>query len=190
MKLSWIGPWVSRIDWCKGNWCGITYMVVRLSKTDKQSIFCVFRHNTSSGQIKDKCTHQNRHSHRCRGNNQAKVPEKLMTRCTGFTYFCAKLFNRLPNDIKETQDVNSFKGLDLEKRSHLIDQFRLFIYLKILYSICGRNPLISHCGWGKYIHTTVKEREKASFLKRSEVNILKKNFRDYTITQIWDRAPM
>ena len=44
-KLSWIGPWVSRIDWCKGHWCGSTYIVVRLtdicSKTGKKWIFCV-----------------------------------------------------------------------------------------------------------------------------------------------------
>ena len=31
VKILWIGPWVSRIDWCKGHWCGSTYMVVRLS---------------------------------------------------------------------------------------------------------------------------------------------------------------
>ena len=31
MKISWIGPWVSRIDWCEGHWCGSTYMAVRLS---------------------------------------------------------------------------------------------------------------------------------------------------------------
>ena len=46
-KTSWIGPWVSRIDWCKGHWCGSTYMVERLSnvssKTGKKCIFCVFR---------------------------------------------------------------------------------------------------------------------------------------------------
>ena len=75
-----------------------------------------------------------------------------------------------------------------KKKSHLIDQFRLFIYLKILYSICGRNPLISHCRWGKYIHTTVKEREKASFLKRSEVNILKKTYRKKS--EIWPRRTL
>ena len=27
-KISWIGPWVSRIDWCEGHWCSSTYMVV------------------------------------------------------------------------------------------------------------------------------------------------------------------
>ena len=43
MKFSWIGPWVSRIDWCEGHWFGSTYMVVRLSnissKTGKNSFF-------------------------------------------------------------------------------------------------------------------------------------------------------
>ena len=47
MKFSWIGPWVSRIDWCEGHWNVSTYMVVRLSdrssKTDKKCVFCVFR---------------------------------------------------------------------------------------------------------------------------------------------------
>ena len=47
MKFLWIGPWVSRIDWCEGHWFGSTYMVVRLSdissKTDKKCVFCVFR---------------------------------------------------------------------------------------------------------------------------------------------------
>ena len=42
MKISWIVPWGSRIDWC-----GSTYMVLRLSdirsKTSKKCIFCVFR---------------------------------------------------------------------------------------------------------------------------------------------------
>ena len=30
LNISWIGPWVSRIDWCEGHWWGSTYMVVRL----------------------------------------------------------------------------------------------------------------------------------------------------------------
>ena len=45
VKISWIGPWVSRIDWCEGHWCSSTYMVERLfnviSKTGKNYIFCV-----------------------------------------------------------------------------------------------------------------------------------------------------
>ena len=47
VKMSWIGPWVCRINWCEGHWCSSTYMVVRLSdiraKTGKKCIFCVFR---------------------------------------------------------------------------------------------------------------------------------------------------
>ena len=47
MKISWIGPWVSRIDWCEGHWFCSTHMAVRLanvsSKTGKKCIFCVFR---------------------------------------------------------------------------------------------------------------------------------------------------
>ena len=47
VKISWIGPWISRIDWCKGHWCDSTYMAVRLSdissKIGKKYIFCVFR---------------------------------------------------------------------------------------------------------------------------------------------------
>ena len=31
VKISLIGPWVSRINWCKEHWCSSTYMVVRLS---------------------------------------------------------------------------------------------------------------------------------------------------------------
>ena len=45
-KLSQIGPWVSRIGWCKGHWWGSTYVAVRLSdissktaKKHKNSIF-------------------------------------------------------------------------------------------------------------------------------------------------------
>ena len=31
MKFSWIGPWVSRIDWWQRHWCSSTYMAARLS---------------------------------------------------------------------------------------------------------------------------------------------------------------
>ena len=48
-KNSWIGPWVSRINWCKGHWFGSTYMVVRLSyisskqpKNTKNTFFVCF----------------------------------------------------------------------------------------------------------------------------------------------------
>ena len=46
MNISWIGPWVSRVEWCQGHWCGSIYLVVRLSdvssKIGKTCIFCVF----------------------------------------------------------------------------------------------------------------------------------------------------
>ena len=46
VKISWIGPWASRIDWCEGHWWGSIYMVVRLSditlKKGKKGIFCLF----------------------------------------------------------------------------------------------------------------------------------------------------
>ena len=46
-KISQIGPWISRIDWYEGHWCGSTYRVERLSgvssKTGKKCIICVFR---------------------------------------------------------------------------------------------------------------------------------------------------
>ena len=45
MKISWVGPWVSRIDWCEGHWWGSMYVAVRLSdissETGKKSIFGV-----------------------------------------------------------------------------------------------------------------------------------------------------
>jgi hypothetical protein len=48
MKILWIGPRVSRIDWCEGHWCGSTYMVVRVSdissNTGKKCIFCFLGH--------------------------------------------------------------------------------------------------------------------------------------------------
>ena len=47
VKILWIGPWVSRIDWCEGHGWGSTYMAVRLSdissETGKKCIFCVFK---------------------------------------------------------------------------------------------------------------------------------------------------
>ena len=31
LKISWIGPWVNRIDWCKGHWFCSTNVAVRLA---------------------------------------------------------------------------------------------------------------------------------------------------------------
>ena len=47
VKISWIGCWDSRFDWCERHWGGSIYMVVRLSdissKTGKKCIFGLFR---------------------------------------------------------------------------------------------------------------------------------------------------
>ena len=46
VKISWNGPWASKIEWCQGHWYILTYMAVRLynisSKTGKNCLFCVF----------------------------------------------------------------------------------------------------------------------------------------------------
>ena len=31
MKFFWIGSWVSRLDWCEGHCCGLTYMVKQVT---------------------------------------------------------------------------------------------------------------------------------------------------------------
>ena len=62
--------------------------------------------------IQNKYIHQRRHSLRKNANKFIRVPEKPMKKCTGFTYCGAKLFNSLPNDIRETQDINTFKMND------------------------------------------------------------------------------
>ena len=69
-------------------------------------------HNNSSEQINKKYRHQDRHSLRKNTNNFLWVPvTQLKRNCTGFTYYGAKIFNNLPNNIRETQDRNIFKTL-------------------------------------------------------------------------------
>ena len=41
-KILQIGPWVNRIDWRKGHWCGSTYMVVRLSEISSKNTTNVY----------------------------------------------------------------------------------------------------------------------------------------------------
>ena len=40
---------------------------------------------------------------RSSSNNALKVPAKTRLNCQGFSYFAAKLFNKLPNEIKKLQ---------------------------------------------------------------------------------------
>ena len=44
-------------------------------------------------------------------NNFIRVPELPEKKSIGFTYCGAKIFNSLPNEIRETQDINTFKSL-------------------------------------------------------------------------------
>ena len=43
VKILWIGPLVSRIDWCEGHWCSSTYIVVQKQpKNTKNAFFACF----------------------------------------------------------------------------------------------------------------------------------------------------
>ena len=37
LKISEIDPWVYRLNWCKGHWCGWNYMVIRLSDVNSKT---------------------------------------------------------------------------------------------------------------------------------------------------------
>ena len=82
-------------------------------------------HNSYSEQIQNTYIYQERHSLRKNANNFVSVAEKPMPRCT---YCGAKLFNNLPNDIRETQDRT---GYGYGRNSHPIRQKSdyLFVYL-------------------------------------------------------------
>ena len=69
--------------------------------------------NSSSNQIKLKWSnkHENKYCLRSETNNDQKIPEKPISKCTGFSYTGAKLFNKLPSDIKEITNSNTFKSL-------------------------------------------------------------------------------
>ena len=74
--------------------------------------YSIYTNNNSSEQINNKYRHHDRHSLRKNTNNFIRVPEiQLRRKCTGFTYCGAKIFNNLPNNIRETQDSIIFKNL-------------------------------------------------------------------------------
>ena len=52
---------------------------------------------------------QNKYLLRRETTNDLKIPEKPMTKCTGFTYNGAKLFNKLPFNIREILNPSTFK---------------------------------------------------------------------------------
>ena len=101
---------------------------------------CVL-YNYSSEQINKKYRHHDidRHSLRKNTNNFLRVPEiQLRRKCTGFTYCGAKMFNNLPNNIRETQDCIIFKKLvknwiwdEVPSYWQIIDYIKIFILLII-----------------------------------------------------------
>ena len=69
--------------------------------------------NSSSEQIKRKWSYryENKCILRSETNNDLKVPVLPSSKCKGFTYYGAKLFNKLPCAMKETTNGNKFKHL-------------------------------------------------------------------------------
>ena len=73
--------------------------------------------NSSSEKLQSKFTHNQKHSLRKNANNDIKVPhpkkvpEKSLKKCTGFSYCGPKLYNKLPSEIKESKDIETFKSL-------------------------------------------------------------------------------
>ena len=69
--------------------------------------------NSSSDQIKQKWSNkqENKYFLRSENSNNQKVPEKPISNCIDFSYTGAKLFNKLPSDMKEISNSNTFKCL-------------------------------------------------------------------------------
>ena len=69
--------------------------------------------NSSSEQIKLKWSHQHevKYFFRSEARNDQKVPEKPTSKCTGFSYYGAKLYNKIPCDIRKTPNSVQFKAL-------------------------------------------------------------------------------
>ena len=68
---------------------------------------------SSSESIKKKWENnlENRYLLRSGTTKDLIIPEKPVKNCTGFTYIGAKLFNKLPCNIKETSNPCTFKSL-------------------------------------------------------------------------------
>ena len=69
--------------------------------------------NSSSEQIQKKWKdcNEKKYSLRSAFKNEVKVPEKPVTKCLGFSYNGARLFNILPRNIRDTINPNNFKTL-------------------------------------------------------------------------------
>ena len=69
--------------------------------------------NSSSEQIKRKWSNRcdNKYTLRSETNHDLKIPVVPTSKCKGFTYYGAKLFNKLPCAMKETTNRSTFKHL-------------------------------------------------------------------------------
>ena len=66
--------------------------------------------NASSEQIREKCMkRQTVYPLRSNANNMLKVPEAPKKKATGFTYLASKLYNTLPNRIRESRTMDGYK---------------------------------------------------------------------------------
>ena len=72
--------------------------------------------NSVSEKIQRKWTinRENKYTLRSVTRNELKVPEKPMPKCLGFTYNGSKLFDLLPRNLRETQNLNTFQTLTKE----------------------------------------------------------------------------
>ena len=68
---------------------------------------------SSSESIKRKWENknQNQYSLRSKTTDDLIIPEKPVTKCSGFSYNGAKLFNKLPENIRKTSSPSNFKAL-------------------------------------------------------------------------------
>ena len=69
--------------------------------------------NSASEQIQAKWIDnvEKKYTLRSSAKNDIKVPEKPKTKCSGFTYHASKLYNMLPTNIREAENMNVFKVL-------------------------------------------------------------------------------
>ena len=67
--------------------------------------------NSSSEKIKSKWSEKPENEYFLRSEKEQKVPKKPKNKCIGFSYYGAKLFNKLPSEIKEVRNSNKFKSL-------------------------------------------------------------------------------
>ena len=69
--------------------------------------------NSSSEEIKMKWATKNVSNYYLRSEKKSeqKVPIKPLKSCEGFTYHAPKLFNLLPQSLRDTKSQNNFKTL-------------------------------------------------------------------------------